>query len=329
MTETTVPLAPAATPAHILVVDDVEKNTRLLADLLGARGYRTSTAASGAQALAQIDAMAPDLVLLDVMMPGMSGYEVCQKLRADPRHELLPVVLVTALDPAVERVKGLDAGADDFLTKPINQAELLARVRSLLRVKALQDQLFRERPAVRSPPGTAHRSDVVVLCMAWPGLTGDGHGLPPEALLVHLQALQTTLVAQIRAHQGTLSACHAQGMTVLFNDPVPQPDASERALHLAQGLLASRSGVSVGVARGPVSVGPLELPGGGNEYAALGPAVLMAAMLSCAARPDEVLASADLAADWGDAAQPIQSVMTDVNGRPLPGPIARLVVRDD
>jgi DNA-binding response OmpR family regulator len=138
-------MTPPTLTAHILVVDDVEKNTRLLADLLTAKGYRTSTAGSGEQALEQIDAEAPDLVLLDVMMPGLSGYEVCQALRAAPRHALLPVVLVTALDPATERVKGIAAGADDFLSKPINQAELLARVRSLLRVKALQDEVQRLR----------------------------------------------------------------------------------------------------------------------------------------------------------------------------------------
>jgi DNA-binding response OmpR family regulator len=138
-------MTPPTLTAHILVVDDVEKNTRLLADLLTAKGYRASTASSGEQALEQIDADPPDLVLLDVMMPGLSGYEVCQALRINPRHGLLPVVLVTALDPATERVKGIAAGADDFLSKPINQAELLARVRSLLRVKALQDEVLRLR----------------------------------------------------------------------------------------------------------------------------------------------------------------------------------------
>ena len=79
------------------------------------------------------------------MMPGMSGYEVCRAIRADPAHAMLPVVLVTALDPAQERVKGLDAGADDFLSKPVNQAELLARVRSLLRIKALYDEVQRQK----------------------------------------------------------------------------------------------------------------------------------------------------------------------------------------
>jgi DNA-binding response OmpR family regulator len=139
------PTPAAVSAAHILVVDDAERNTRLLADLLTAKGYRTSTAATGERALELIRADPPDLLLLDVMMPGMNGYEVCAALRADPEHAMLPIVLVTALDPATERVKGVAAGADDFLSKPINQPELLARVKSLLRVKTLHDELRRQR----------------------------------------------------------------------------------------------------------------------------------------------------------------------------------------
>ena len=97
------------------------------------------TAAGGTEALAKIRALKPDLVLLDVVMPDLSGYEVCKALRADPDTGILPVVMVTALDPAQERVKGLEAGADDFLSKPINAPELLARVRSLLRIKTFHD----------------------------------------------------------------------------------------------------------------------------------------------------------------------------------------------
>src|SRR5438093_2380523 len=127
------------TPAKILVVDDTPKNVKLLADLLTIKGYTVVTAASGAEALKQVEAEKPDLVLLDVVMPEMSGYEVCRKIRENPEAGILPVVMVTALDPSEERIKGLDAGADDFLTKPINQAELLARVKSLLRIKELYD----------------------------------------------------------------------------------------------------------------------------------------------------------------------------------------------
>ncbi len=125
--------------ASVLVVDDQAPNRRLLADLLAFHGYAVETAAGGREALEKIRAVKPDLVLLDVVMPDLSGYEVCKVLRADPHTGILPVVMVTALDPAQERVKGLEAGADDFLSKPINPPELLARVRSLLRIKTFHD----------------------------------------------------------------------------------------------------------------------------------------------------------------------------------------------
>src|SRR5262252_9669597 len=128
-------------PEKILVVDDVPVNVKLLSDLLAVKGYAVVTAASGAEALEKIDKEQPGLVLLDVMMPGMSGYDVCRKIRRNTATATLPVVMVTALDPTQERVKGIEAGADDFLTKPINQPELLARVRSLLRIKTLHDEL--------------------------------------------------------------------------------------------------------------------------------------------------------------------------------------------
>src|SRR5688572_21476066 len=126
--------------SRILVVDDVARNVKLLADVLTARGFDVATARTGVEALEHVQNNATDLVLLDVMMPGMSGYEVCRAIRSDPQLELLPVIMVTALDPS-ERIKGLEVGADDFLTKPINQAELLARVKSLLRIKSLHDQV--------------------------------------------------------------------------------------------------------------------------------------------------------------------------------------------
>jgi DNA-binding response OmpR family regulator len=121
----------------ILVVDDTPHNVKLLADILMAKGYAVCTAASGVEALEKVEKEQPDLVLLDVIMPTMSGYEVCRALRANPATELLPVVMVTALDPEEERVKGIEAGADDFLAKPVNVAELLARVRFLLRIREL------------------------------------------------------------------------------------------------------------------------------------------------------------------------------------------------
>jgi len=127
--------------AKVLVVDDVAMNVKILADVLTFKGYQVVTAAGGNEGLAKVASEQPDLVLLDVMMPDLDGYAVCKAIRANRETAILPVVMVTALDPALERVKGLEAGADDFLSKPINQPELLARVRSLLRIKQFHDQV--------------------------------------------------------------------------------------------------------------------------------------------------------------------------------------------
>lgn len=127
--------------AKILVVDDTPLNVKLLADRLSAKGYEIATASSGAEALESVQQWRPDLVLLDVVMPGMNRYEVCRKIREDIENRILPVVMITALDADEERVKGLDAGADDFLTKPVNMPELEARIRSLLRVKEFSDKI--------------------------------------------------------------------------------------------------------------------------------------------------------------------------------------------
>src|SRR5438046_1200970 len=123
----------------ILVVDDTPHNVMLLCDLVAANGYATLEAASGTEALSVIAREDPQLVLLDVVMPDMDGYAVCRAIRDDPKTALLPVVMVTALAPGEERVRGLEAGADDFLAKPIDPAELLARIKSLLRIKSLYD----------------------------------------------------------------------------------------------------------------------------------------------------------------------------------------------
>jgi adenylate cyclase len=268
-------------PAHVLVVDDTPQNILLLADLLSSRGYDVTTAASGAQALELIAAKPPDLVLLDVVMPEMSGYEVCRKIRANPATEVLPVVLVTALDPAQERIKGLEAGADDFLTKPINQPELLARVRSLLRIKSLYDtvqaqarelheltstleqrvsdqvtQLERLGRLKRffSPhladlivagdaedPLRSHRREVTVVFVDLRGFTAFAETSDPEEVMGVLREYHAEMGRHILEHDGTLERFTGDGLMIFFNDPVPVPDPAERALRMA---LAMRSGAA-------------------------------------------------------------------------------------
>ena len=126
--------------ATILVVDDEARNVRLVEAILAPRGYTVITAYNGEEALRQVQSQRPDLILLDVMMPGMNGFEVCRSLKDNADTCLIPVVIMTALGQTEDRIKGIEAGADDFLTKPVNRDELLARIRTSLRLKRAIDQ---------------------------------------------------------------------------------------------------------------------------------------------------------------------------------------------
>jgi class 3 adenylate cyclase len=251
---------------RLLVVDDTLQNVKLLRDLLSAKGYDVLTAASGAEALALIEQQRPDLVLLDVVMPGMSGYEVCRRLRENPATTMLPVVMVTALDPGDERTKGIEAGADDFLTKPINQPELLARVRSLLRIKSLHDQLEESNRTLEqrvheqveqlermgrlkrffSPqlaelivsggaedPLKTHRREITVAFFDLRGFTAFAETAEPEEVMGVLREYHAELGALINQHEGTLERFAGDSMMVFFNDPVRVDNPAERAVRLA------------------------------------------------------------------------------------------------
>jgi len=250
----------------ILVVDDTPQNVKLLTDVLGARGYDVVTAASGAEALEQVERQKPALVLLDVVMPGMSGYEVCRHIRENRATATLPVVMVTALDPGTERLKGIEAGADDFVTKPINQPELLARVKSLLRIKLLHDQLedwnrnleARVRDQVEqlerlgrlkrffSPqlaelilsggaedPLKSHRREVVVVFLDLRGFTAFAETTEPEEIMGVLREYHAQMGQVILDHEGTLERFAGDGMMVFFNDPVQVDDPAARAVRMA------------------------------------------------------------------------------------------------
>ncbi len=259
--------------AKILVVDDTPHNVMLLCDLIAAEGYATLSAASGPEALSKIAAEAPQLVLLDVIMPGMSGYDVCRAIRANPKTATLPVVMVTALEPSEERIKGLEAGADDFLTQPINAPELLARVRSLLRIKSLYDSVealskeraewnatLQERVRVQvaqierlsqlkrffSPqlaeliiaggaddPLRSHRREICVVFLDLRGFTRFAEVAEPEVLMTTLREFHGAMGRQILNCQGTLERFTGDGMMIFFNDPLPVSDPTERAIMMA------------------------------------------------------------------------------------------------
>jgi class 3 adenylate cyclase/CheY-like chemotaxis protein len=256
-------------PARILIVDDTAMNLKLLEGILTGHGYAVSTAPSGPVALERVRDEHPDLVLLDVVMPEMSGYEVCRRLRAEEATRLLPVIMVTALDPVQERVKGIDAGADDFLTKPINQPELVARVRSLLRIKALHDELGelnrtleqRVRDQVTqlerlgrlrrffSPqlvelilsgdaddPLKSHRREVTVVFIDLRGFTAFAETAEPEEVMAVLREYHAEMGKLILEAEGTLERFTGDGMMIFFNDPVPVPDPAARAVRMAASM---------------------------------------------------------------------------------------------
>jgi adenylate cyclase len=321
-------------PARILVVDDTAHNVKLLADILGARGYAVSTASSGKEALEKVAAEPPDIVLLDVVMPEMSGYEVCRAIRNTPQTARLPVVMVTALDPGQERIKGIEAGADDFLTKPINQPELLARVRSLLRIKELWDELsllnqtlearvaeqvaqldrlgklkrfFSPQLAEMIVSGSAedplksHRREITVVVLDLRGFTAFAETSEPEEVMAVLREYHGEMGKLIVAAEGTLERFTGDGMMVFFNDPVPVPDHTERAVRMAAAMRERVAELAVGwkkagydldlglgIAPGYATIGAIGFEGR-VDYGAIGTVTNLAARLCSEAKPGQVL----------------------------------------
>jgi class 3 adenylate cyclase len=257
----------------ILIADDSADVLETLADFLESSGYAICTAADGVEALAQIEREQPDLVLLDVVMPNMTGYEVCRRIRANPVTVFLPVILLTGMDANAERINGIEAGADDFLSKPPSHPELLARVRSLIRIKQLHDtvqaqmrqlsewnrnleqrvqqqvaQLERLERLKRffSPhlaelivtggaedPLKSHRRHISVVCLDLRGFTMFAETNEPEEVMDVLWEYHSELGPLILQHEGTLERFTGDGMMVFFNDPVVVPNPEERAVRMA------------------------------------------------------------------------------------------------
>ena len=256
----------------ILAVDDQPANLRLLDAVLSPRGYRVISASSGEHALDLLPSSGVDLVLLDIVMPGVDGYEVCRRIRSAPETGFLPVVMITASGNQ-EKTRAIEAGADDFVSKPFDQSELLARVASLARIKRYQDTITRQAAELAQwnaelesrvntqleelqlmnrlrrflSPQVAelvinsgddsflgsHRSEIVVVFCDLRGFTEFAESSEPEEVMGVLSEYHTALGELIFRYEGTLERFTGDGLMVFFNDPIPLDDPTQRAVEMA------------------------------------------------------------------------------------------------
>lgn len=251
---------------HVLVVDDDPDMVAYLIRLLKADGMDAEAAFDGEQAFALIADSPPGLVLLDVMMPGVSGFEICRKLKADEATALIPIVLITALEDTESRVRGIEAGADDFLSKPVHREELLARIRTLRRLHEMRKELEERRLAAEihrkeairkafsryiSPRLTEQvlsesqngadlfrdlndRAAVVALFADLRGFTRLSVTVPVSRVVPMMNEFFAELATAAHEHEGTIFSMAGDSLLVGFNVPVTQPDAAERALSTAR-----------------------------------------------------------------------------------------------
>jgi len=261
---------------RVLVVDDDPDMAAFLARMLAQQGLAAKIVIDGHAALAAVAADPPDLVLLDVQMPGPDGFEICRRLKASEATALLPVVLVTALEDHESRVRGIEAGADDFISKPVRREELIARVNTLRRLHETRKELegrrlaaeVQEKEAIRkafsrylsprlaervlrdSPRGSdvfrdlSQRARVVALFADLRGFTRLSETVPVSSIVPMLNEYFTVITAAVHENEGTVFSMAGDSMLVGFNVPVPQPDAAERALNTGCSLIRSFSPVA-------------------------------------------------------------------------------------
>jgi class 3 adenylate cyclase/CheY-like chemotaxis protein len=261
------------TPARILIADDNPDNLDIFRTRLAAHKYEIITATDGEAALAAAKEKQPDVILLDIMMPKMDGVEVCRHLRADPSLPFMPIIMVTAKTSSQDVVSSLEAGADEYLTKPVDHGALVARVNSMLRIKALTDTVQAQSAKLAewnakleqrvneqlgelenlsrlkrffSPqlaeailtggadnPLASHRREVTVVFLDLRNFTAFAETSEPEEVMRVLREFHTEMGKLILEHGGTLERFTGDGMMIFFNDPVVVPDPAARALHMA------------------------------------------------------------------------------------------------
>ncbi len=253
-------------PNKILIVDDEPFNLDLLEQELTDQGYVIERANDGAEALQKVPSFLPDLILLDYMMPKMNGIEVVKQLKQDERYKGIPVILLTAKASQEDKVKGLDAGADDYVVKPFESFELLARVRSMMRIKEMHDSLEEWNRTLEDKvkeqvheiedmsrlkrylsPQIAetilkseddnlfknHRREITVVFLDLRGFTAFSDSAEPEEIMELLRTYHAEMGKLIFKFEGTLERFAGDGIMVFFNDPIPCEDHTERAARMA------------------------------------------------------------------------------------------------
>jgi len=301
-------------PPLILVVDDVPDNVEILQLRLESQGYEVITAGDGEAALAVIRDRRPDLVLLDIQMPKLDGIETVKRLKADPALPFIPVILVTARADAKDIIAGLDAGGDDYLTKPVDQAALMARVKAMLRIKTLHDErigLLKRFLApqlaelVVSADGErildTHRRDIVVAFCDIRGFTSFAETGEPEDVRDLLREYHAALGPIVSRSDGTLDHFAGDGIMVFFNDPHPCPDPAARAVRMAlemrEAVAALQTGwrrrgldigFGIGIAQGYATMGQIGFAER-IHYTAIGTVCNLASRLCGAAQDGQIL----------------------------------------
>ena len=341
-------------PPLVLVVDDVPDNVDILQMRLEAQGYEVATAADGEAGLAAIREKLPDLVLLDIQMPKMDGIEVVKAVKADETLPFTPVIMVTARADAKDVVAGIEAGGDDYLTKPVDQAALMARVRAMLRIKSLHDTVQAQSAELASfntqleerveaqikqidrmgnlkrflAPQLAelivaqgdesilqtHRRDIVVVFCDMRGFTTFAETAEPEEVLELMDEYHSTLGPIVSEFEGTVGHFSGDGIMVLFNDPLPCPDAAPRSVKMGKAMREAVSvlqagwrrrgreiGFGIGIAQGYATLGQVGFAER-VDYTAIGTVCNLAARLCGEAKDGQILVSKRIAtAVDGDA----------------------------
>ncbi|MEY9521075.1 adenylate cyclase [Bradyrhizobium japonicum] len=271
-------------PPRILIVDDNETNRCLLTARLDAEGYKTMEAEDGEKTLAIVREIAPDVVLLDVMMPKIDGFEVCRRLKADTTLGFVPIIMVTARTDSQDVVTGLNAGADEYLTKPVDHAALVARVHSMLRIKELHDRAEAQAAELASWNSTleqrvaeqvaqiervsrlkrvlspqiaelilssspnesleTHRRQVTIVFCDLRGFTAFSEVAEPEEVMAVMREYHTALGSVVHEFEGTLERFMGDGIMVIFGDPIPCPDPCVRAVQMAAAMRSRLSELS-------------------------------------------------------------------------------------